>query len=61
MYKDQVGVCHLVLAAENTDAKRDYNTTTIEFLKSKIANAECKNTLNLVDTFQKFCNENLPK
>lgn len=61
MYKDQFGVYHLVLAAEITEAGRYYNATTIEFLKSKIANAECKNTLNLVEAFQKFCNENLPK
>jgi len=61
MYIDQFGVCHLVLAKENTEAGNYYNTTTIEFLKSRIKNTECKSTLNLVDSFQKFCNTHLEK
>jgi len=61
MYKDQFGVCHLVLAKENSEAGNYYNTTTIKFLKDKIRLNESKNTLNLIDSFQKFCNTHLEK
>jgi flagellar hook protein FlgE len=61
MYRDQFGVCHLVLAKENTEAGDYYNPSTIGFLKNKIKTSECKNTLNLVDSFQKFCNNHLEK
>jgi len=59
MYRDQFGVCHLILATENSAAGKYYNTTTIEFLKSRIRNTDSKNTLNLVESFEKFCNNNL--
>lgn len=60
MYRDQFGVSHLVLATENSEAGKYYNTSTIEFLKSKIRNNDTKSTLNLVESFQKFCNIHLP-
>jgi hypothetical protein len=61
MYRDQFGVCHLILATENSAAGNYYNKTTIGFLKSRIRNTESKNNLNLVESFQKFCNSHLHK
>ena len=61
MYRDQFGVCHLVLAAQGSEAGEYYNTTTIKYLKSRINNTDIKATLNLVESFKTFCNANLPK
>ena len=60
-FRDQYGVTHLVIAAENTEAGNYYNTGAIRFLLSRVHELENDKEWSFCESFAEFCNNELKK